>query len=169
MPAAGRRLMASYTATITWERAGQDFVDGRYSRSHRVAFDGGVDIEGSASPHVVRPPMASETGVDPEELLVASLSSCHMLSFVDLARRAGWRVDRYVDHAEGWMERLEQGRFAVTRVTLRPEVTLSGDRIPSEAEFADLHHQAHEVCFIANSVKTDVTVAPTLIRETADA
>ena len=159
--------MASYTATITWERAGQDFLDGQYSRAHRVAFDGGVDIEGSASPHVVRPPMSSESGVDPEEMLVASLASCHMLTFVDMARRAGWRVDRYVDRAEGWMERIAPGRFAVTRVTLRPEVALSGDPAPGDSEFAALHHRAHEACFISNSVKTDVTVEPTLIRETA--
>ena len=161
--------MASYTATITWERGDADFLDGKYSRSHRIAFDAGFDIEGSASPHVVRPPLSSESGVDPEELLVASLSSCHMLTFVDLARRAGWRVDRYVDHAEGWMERIAPGRFAVTRVNLRPQVTLSGERAPDGAAYAELHHRAHEACFISNSVTTQVTVEPTLLRETADA
>jgi organic hydroperoxide reductase OsmC/OhrA len=161
--------MGSYTATVTWERAGQDFLDGQYSRSHRIAFDGGVDIEGSSSPHVVKLPLSSETGVDPEELLVAALSSCHMLTFVDLARRAGFRVDRYVDKGEGAMGKVGEGRYAVTRVTLRPEVTFSGDALPTDEQFADLHHKAHEVCFIANSVTTEVTVDPTLVRETTDA
>ena len=161
--------MASYTATITWDRGGADFLDGKYSRSHRIAFDGGADIEGSSSPHVVRVPLSSETGVDPEEMLIASLSSCHMLTFVDLARRAGFRVERYRDQAEGAMGKTAEGRFAVTRVTLRPVVTIFGERVPTDAEFAELHHQAHLQCFIANSVRTEVALEPVLNRETADA
>jgi len=150
--------MATYTAEVEWTRGDQVFTDGRYSRSHRIRFDGGVDIEGSASPHVVRAPFSSATGVDPEELLVASLSACHMLTFVDMAKRAGFRIDRYYDKAEGVMEKNASGKLAVTRVTLRPEITFSGDRLPTEAELDHLHHRAHEGCFIANSVTTEVTV-----------
>ena len=159
--------MATYTAEVEWTRGEQVFTDGRYSRAHRIRFDGGVDIEGSASPHVVRAPFSTETGVDPEEMLVASLSACHMLTFVDMAKRAGFRVDRYVDEAEGVMEKNARGKMALTRVTLRPEIAFSGERLPTAAELDDLHHRAHEECFISNSVLTDVTVEPR--QETADA
>ena len=159
--------MATYTAEIEWTRGEQVFTDGRYSRSHRIRFDGGVDIEGSASPHVVRAPFSTESGVDPEEMLVASLSTCHMLTFVDMAKRAGFRIDRYYDKAEGMMAKNAAGKTAITRVTLRPDVRFSGERLPTAGELDDLHHRAHEECFIANSVTTEVTVEP--VQETADA
>ena len=159
--------MATYTAEVEWTRGDQVFTDGRYSRSHRIRFDSGVDIEGSASPHVVRAPFSSATGVDPEEMLVASLSTCHMLTFVDMAKRAGFRVDRYHDAAEGVMKKNARGKMAVTRVTLRPAIAFSGERLPTKAELDELHHRAHEDCFIANSVTTEVTVEPR--QETADA
>ena len=152
--------MATYTAEVEWSRGDQAFSDGRYSRSHRIRFDGGVDIEGSASPHVVRAPFSSETGVDPEEMLVASLSTCHMLTFLDMAKRAGFRVDRYLDRAEGVMGKNIQGKTAVTHVTLRPQIAFSGERLPNAAELEELHHRAHEECFIANSVTTEVVVEP---------
>ena len=152
--------MATYTAEVEWSRGDQVFTDGRYSRVHRIRFDGGVDIEGSASPHVVRAPFSSDTGVDPEEMLVASLSTCHMLTFVDMAKKAGFRIDRYYDKAAGVMAKNGSGKLAITRVTLRPEVAFSGDRLPTWAELDELHHRAHEECFIANSVTTEVTVEP---------
>ena len=154
--------MATYTAEVEWTRGEQVFTDGRYSRSHRIRFDGGVDVEGSASPHVVRLPFSTETGVDPEEMLVASLSTCHMLVFLDLAKRAGLRIDRYDDKAEGVMEKNAKGKLAITRVTLRPEIAFSGERLPAADELDQLHHRAHEECFIANSVLTEVRCEPRL-------
>ena len=151
--------MSVYTATIRWSRAGAgDFAKGRYSRAHEWAFDGGHVMPASASPHIVPAPWSDAAGVDPEEAFVASLSSCHMLFFVDFARRGGFVIDSYVDEAEGVLEKGADGRIAMTRVTLRPRVEWSGDKQPAEAEIADLHHKAHDACFIANSVKTEVVV-----------
>ena len=152
--------MAAYTAEVEWTRGEQAFTDGRYSRVHRVRFDGGVEVEGSPSPHVVRAPFSSESGVDPEEAFVASLSMCHMLVFLHLAQKAGFRVDRYHDAAEGMLAKNAAGRLAMTRVALRPEIAFSGERLPTAGELDDLHHRAHEDCFIANSVTTEVVVEP---------
>lgn len=152
--------MSKHTAAVEWTRGEQDFLDGRYSRVHRVLFDGGISFDGSASPSVVRAPMSSEQAVDPEELFVASLSSCHMLVFLHEAQKAGFRVDHYVDHAEGELGRNGEGRIAVTKVVLRPQVSFHGDHAADEGALAELHHKAHEGCFIANSVKTDVRVEP---------
>ena len=152
--------MSTYTATIRWTRTGEgDFAKGQYSRAHEWAFDGGALVPASPSPHIVPAPWSDTAGVDPEEAFVASLSSCHMLFFVDLARRAGFVVDAYLDEAEGVLEKRADGKMAMTRVTLHPRVTWGGDP-PEEATIADLHHRAHEACFIANSVTTDVTVEP---------
>ena len=151
--------MSSYAATISWSRGdAEDFAGGRYSRAHQWAFDSGAVVPASASPHIVPPPWSHERGVDPEEAFVASLSSCHMLFFIDFARRARFVVDSYADEAEGVLGKGPDGRQAMTRVTLRPRVRWSGDRQPNEAEIADLHHKAHDACFIANSVKTEVVV-----------
>ena len=152
--------MSTYTATIRWSRSAEgDFAKGQYSRAHEWAFDGGAVVPASPSPHVVPAPWSDQAGVDPEEAFVASLSSCHMLFFVDFARRAGFVVDEYVDEAEGVLKKRADGKMAMTRVTLRPRVTWGGDP-PDEATIAGLHHRAHEECFIANSVTADVTVAP---------
>ena len=152
--------MATYTAEVEWSRGEQAFTDGRYSRVHRVRFDGGVEFEGSPSPHVVRAPFSSETGVDPEEAFVASLSMCHMLVFLHLAQKAGFTVDRYFDAAEGVLAKNDAGKLAMTRVALRPEIAFSGERLPTEDELARLHHDAHEGCFIASSVTTEVVMEP---------
>ncbi len=136
---------------------GGDFAKGQYSRAHEWAFDGGAVVPAAPSPHIVPAPWSDPAGVDPEEAFVASLSSCHMLFFVDFARRAGFVVDSYVDEAEGVLEKRADGKMAMTRVTLRPRVTWGGNP-PDEAAIADLHHRAHEACFIANSVTTEVTV-----------
>jgi organic hydroperoxide reductase OsmC/OhrA len=150
--------MSIYTATIRWTRTGDgDFAKGQYSRAHEWAFDGGAVVPASPSPHIVPAPWSDTAGVDPEEAFVASLSSCHMLFFVDFARRDGLVIDSYVDEAEGVLEKGADGRMAMTRVTLRPRVDWDGEA-PDAAKLADLHHRAHEACFIANSVKTEVTV-----------
>jgi organic hydroperoxide reductase OsmC/OhrA len=151
--------MSTYTATIRWSRNGAEgFAKGQYSRAHEWAFDGGLTLPASPSPHIVPAPWNNPAGVDPEEAFVAALSSCHMLFFVDLARRDGWTVDSYVDEAEGVLEKRADGRQAMTRVTLRPAITWGGDTQPDDAAVAGLHHRAHEACFIANSVTTDVRV-----------
>jgi organic hydroperoxide reductase OsmC/OhrA len=148
----------SHTATIRWSRTGEgDFTKGQYSRAHEWLFDGGARVAASASPHIVPAPWSDASGVDPEEAFVASLSSCHMLFFVDFARRAGLVVDEYADAAEGVLEKRTDGRLAITRVTLRPSITWNGEP-PDEAVIADLHHRAHDACFIANSVTAEVIV-----------
>jgi organic hydroperoxide reductase OsmC/OhrA len=152
--------MAKYTATVTWERKGETFTDNRYSRGHLWHFDGGAVVPASSSPHVVRVPFSDPAGVDPEEALVASLSSCHMLSFLYLAAKQGFVVDRYADEAEGVMGKNAENKLALLSVTLHPKVTCSGSRIPTEDDLHSLHHQAHEECFIANSVKTEVRCEP---------
>jgi organic hydroperoxide reductase OsmC/OhrA len=154
--------MAIYTATVAWTRGEAAFTDGKYSREHLISFDGGVSIAGSASPHVVRLPMSKEEAADPEEMLVASLSACHMLFFLDFARRAGFVIDSYVDAAEGVMEKDERGRMAVTKVTLKPEIAWSGDKRPTAGEMEELHHKSHEACFIANSFRGEVEVSAAL-------
>jgi organic hydroperoxide reductase OsmC/OhrA len=150
--------MSTYTATIRWNCTGDgDFAKGQYSLAHEWAFDGGAVVPASPSPHIVPAPWSDTAGVDPEEAFVASLSSCHMLFFVDFARRDGLVIDSYVDEAEGVLEKGADGRMAMTRVMLRPRVEWDGET-PDAAKLADLHHRAHEACFIANSVKTEVTV-----------
>jgi organic hydroperoxide reductase OsmC/OhrA len=150
--------VSSYTATIRWSRSSDgDFTKGQYSRAHQWVFDGGLTVPASPSPHIVPAPWNDPAGVDPEEAFVASLSSCHMLFFLDFARRAGFVIDSYVDEAEGELAKGADGKMAMTRVTLRPRITWGGDA-PDEAALADLHHKAHEACFIANSVTTEVTV-----------
>ena len=150
--------MSTYTATIRWTRnRNEGFAQGRYSRAHHWTFDGGVEVPASPSPHVVPAPWSDPNGVDPEEAFVASLSSCHMLFFVDFARRSGLIIDEYVDEAEGELERRPDGKTAMTRVTLHPQIVWGGTR-PDDATIAELHHRAHEHCYIANSVNTEVTV-----------
>jgi organic hydroperoxide reductase OsmC/OhrA len=149
-----------HTATVIWERGEQPFLDKRYSRKHVIRFDGGAEVPGSSSPDVMRPPLSDPSAVDPEELFIASLSSCHMLWFLAFAAKEGFRVDRYADEAEGEMEKNAEGKVAITRVTLRPAVEFSGEKIPSREAHERLHHEAHEACFIASSVKTEVSVVP---------
>ena len=150
--------MRSYPATVHWSRNGAEgFAKGQYSRAHEWAFDGGAVVPASASPHVVPLPWSDEAGVDPEEAFIASLSSCHMLFFLDFARRGGFVIDSYVDEAEGVLEKRADGKMAMSRVTLHPQIAWAGDP-PDETAITDLHHRAHEACFIANSVTTDVRV-----------
>jgi organic hydroperoxide reductase OsmC/OhrA len=152
--------MTDYTATVEWQRGDAAFTDKRYSRAHTWRFDGGAVVRGSSSPHSVPLPWSDAGAVDPEEAFVASLSSCHMLWFLSIAAARGYRVDDYRDEAVGTMARNGEGRMAMTRVRLRPAVTFSGEPRPSPAEMAAMHHEAHEQCFIANSVRTEVTCEP---------
>ena len=148
--------MANYQATVEWRSDG-GFMQGRYSRAHRWTFDGGAVVPASASPQVVPAPMSDSAGVDPEEALVASVSSCHMLWFLHLARDSGLDVAAYRDEARGTMGKDERGRMAVTRIVLRPEIDFAGDA-PDADVLARLHHDAHEKCFIANSLRTEIVV-----------
>lgn len=149
-----------YTATVRWARGDAPFTDRRYSRAHVWAFDGGVEVPASSSPAVVRLPLSRADAVDPEEAFVASLSSCHMLFVLDFAAQAGFRIDAYEDQASGRMAKNARGKFYVAEVILAPKLTFSGDKRPSEADVAGLHHRAHDECFIANSVVSDVKVEP---------
>ena len=150
----------SHTARIHWQRGTAVFTDNRFSRAHRWQFDGGIEVPASSSPYVVRAPLSDEHAVDPEEALVAALSSCHMLFFLLFAAGRGFRVDDYGDDAEGVMGKNQAGKTAMLRVTLRPRVSFSGERLPTRADIEALHHRSHEECFIANSVTTTVSVEP---------
>ena len=152
--------MSEHQATVEWTRNDAVFTDNRYSRGHRWLFDGGIEVPASASPHVVPAPQSVAAAVDPEEAFVASLSSCHMLWVLSIAAQRGFVIESYRDHAVGVMARDPSGHLAMTRVTLRPEVRFGGDRRPTTDERAAIHHEAHEKCFIARSVKTDVRCEP---------
>lgn len=152
--------MAQYTAEILWQRGAQDFLGNRYSRRHLLRFDGGAEVAASSSPHVVPVPMSDAAAVDPEEAFVACLSSCHMLWFLSIAAKRKFCVDSYADAAVGVMAKNSEGKMAMTRVTLRPEVHFSGEKLPTREQIDQLHHEAHEECFIANSVRTEVRCEP---------
>ncbi len=147
-----------YRAVVAWRLEGEDFSKGRYSRAHEWRFDG-LTVPASASPGVVPAAFVREDAVDPEEAFIAALSSCHMLTFLDLARRAGVVVESYEDEAVAAMQEIAPKRYAVAKVTLRPKIAYRGDP-PDQAKLDALHHQAHEYCFIANSVKTEIIVEP---------
>jgi organic hydroperoxide reductase OsmC/OhrA len=150
--------MATYRATADWSlKDGEDFAKGRYSRGHSIAFDSGLEVPGTASPHVVGNRWAVPGAVDPEQMLVGAINTCHMLSFLHIAREAGFLVSRYRDEAVGVMEKREDGEMWVSKVTLHPEITWVG-REPTPAELGEMHHRAHHICFIANSVKTEIVV-----------
>lgn len=152
--------MADYTAEVLWSRGGQVFTDHRYSRLHQICFDGGVEIPGSASPHVVPLPYSCAAAVDPEEAFIAALASCHMLCFLSIAAQRGYCVEHYQDAAIGEMGSNAQGKTAMTRVELHPFVHFSGERLPDAVQIENMHHAAHQVCFIANSVNTEICVMP---------
>jgi organic hydroperoxide reductase OsmC/OhrA len=150
--------MHRYVASIAWERGDAVFTDNKYSRAHEWSFDGGITVPGSSSPSVVKLPYSNEHAIDPEEALVAAAASCHLLSFLYVAAKRGFVVDRYADEAFGVMAKNERGKLAITKITLRPEIAFSGEKVPSASEIAELHHQAHEECYIASSLRTEVVV-----------
>ena len=150
--------MSTYTATVRWSaKPGEDYRKGQYSRAHEWAFDDGVAVPAGPSPHIVPSPWCGSENVDPEEAFIASLSSCHMLFFLDFARRGGFAVTSYVDEAEGEMAKRDDGMMWMSKVTLRPRIVWDGEA-PDAAAIDELHHKAHDYCFIANSVTTKVTV-----------
>ena len=152
--------MATHNATIRWFASpGEDFAKGQYSRAHSWNFDGLANVAASASPHVVPMPWANPDAVDPEEAFVASAASCHMLFFLDFARRAGVVVTSYEDEAEGLMEKGDDGKVRITCITLRPRVVY-GDAAPTDEMLGNLHHKAHEACFIANSITSEIVIEP---------
>jgi organic hydroperoxide reductase OsmC/OhrA len=152
--------MAHHNASLAWQRGDATFTDNRYSRRHSVQFDGGAQMAASSSLHVVPLPYSDAAAVDPEEMFVASLASCHMLWFLSIAAKRGFCVDSYSDDAEGVMSKNSHGKLAMTLVTLHPRAVFSGEHMPTRDEIVDLHRQAHEECFIANSVTTELRCEP---------
>lgn len=152
--------MADHKAKISWQRGNQIFIDNKYSRAHQWQFDEGVVVQASASPHIVPTPFSNPAAVDPEEAFIASLSSCHMLWFLSIAAKNNFCVDSYVDEAFGMMEKDVNGRAFIAKVVLHPKTEFSGDHVPDADEIKFMHHEAHQECFIANSVKTEVQCIP---------
>lgn len=148
--------MSEHTANIHWTRAGEEFNSDHYSRAHSWTFDSGVVVPATAAPDY----HGDRDRVDPEEALVASLSSCHMLTFLAIAARKRFVVESYADHPTGVMTKDEHGKLWISRVSLRPKAVFSGERRPTGEEIASMHRTAHENCFIAQSVRSDVVVEP---------
>jgi organic hydroperoxide reductase OsmC/OhrA len=149
--------VSAYSATILWRRGEADFPGNKYSRAHDWLFDGGLTVPASSSPHIVPLPLSVTENVDPEEAYVASLSSCHMLFFLSFACEAGVVVEEYRDEAVGHLEKDGRGRWAMTRVILRPQARYAKGTEPGPEQLETLHHRAHEQCFIANSVRTEIS------------
>ncbi|WP_375458788.1 OsmC family protein [uncultured Enterovirga sp.] len=149
----------SYSAVVEWRRGSDAFLDNRYSRGHRWLFDGGVEVPASSAPSSVPLPYSREDAVDPEEAFVAALSSCHMLFFLHLAAKRGFVVESYRDAASGHMARNANGKLFMSAVTLSPEVIFGGDAVPDATAIEALHHAAHDECYLANSVLTEITIA----------
>jgi len=152
--------VSEYNTVVIWTRDGAAFTDNHYSRSHRWQFDGGIEVPASSSPTIVPLPLSVAAAVDPEEAFVVSLSSCHMLAFLFISAKRGFVVDSYRDEALGVLARNTSGKLAMTRVTLRPETHFTGDKRPTPDDVVAMHHESHEQCFIASSVKTDVQCEP---------
>lgn len=149
--------MSEYYAKVNWVRKEHEtFTDNQYSRGHSWTFDGGITVPASSSPQVVPVPYSVEANVDPEEAFIASLSSCHMLFFLSIAAKRKFIIDEYLDNAIGTITIDNEGKMAMTKVMLRPRITFSGDKQPTLEQLEEMHHQSHELCFIANSVKTEV-------------
>ena len=150
--------MSEHQAIVRWKRTSPDFLNGKYSREHTWTFDGGVTVPASPSPSVVPAPYSNPAHVDPEEAFVASVSSCHMLTFLYVAAKRGFQVDSYDDEAVGTMTKNEQGVPWISLITLHPKIVYSGPKLPTPVDEKRLHHLAHEQCFIANSIKTEVKI-----------
>jgi organic hydroperoxide reductase OsmC/OhrA len=150
--------MDQYQAEILWQRNGQVFSDNQYSRAHDWKFDGGLTVPASSAPSSVPLPYSVAENLDPEEALIAALSSCHMLFFLSFAAKQGFIVDEYHDHPVGYMEKNERNRMSITRITLRPVIRFSGEKLPAAADIEALHHRSHDHCYIANSIRAEVTI-----------
>lgn len=150
--------MTQYVAETLWVRGDQNFLDQRYSRKHLLRFDGGLEVPGSSAPSSVPLPMSDAAALNPEEALVAATSSCHMLWFLSIAAKRKFRVDRYHDAAIGITEHNAQGKLFIARISLKPAVKFSGLTTPSHTEIAAMHREAHEECYIANSVRAEIVI-----------
>ncbi|MEO8573663.1 MAG: OsmC family protein [Pyrinomonadaceae bacterium] len=152
--------MSTYTAKITWKNdSPETFTKNRYTRGHTWSFDGGIEVAASSSPNAVRVPFSVEAAVDPEEALVASASSCHMLTFLWVAATKRFQIDSYEDNAVGEMTKNDEGKEWMSKITLDPQIQWSGDKMPTSDEIAEMHHAAHEGCYIANSIKSEIVIA----------
>jgi len=150
--------MSTYSAKISWKNDSPDsFTKNRYSRAHTWVFDGGIEVPASSSPHAVRLPFSVEEAVDPEEALVASAASCHMLTFLWVAAKKGFLIESYEDNAVGEMTTTSDGKQWISKITLDPQI-IWGEKTPTAEELRELHHAAHEQCYIANSIKSEVVV-----------
>ncbi len=150
--------MSEHSATVVWQRNDQAFTDNAYSRAHHWRFDGGAVVAASASPDVVPLPMSVAENVDPEEAFVAALASCHMLFFLSIAAKRGYLIDSYTDAALGYTGKNDEGKVAVTKVVLEPKVSFTGEKIPTAEQVRQMHERSHDLCFIANSVKTEIII-----------
>jgi organic hydroperoxide reductase OsmC/OhrA len=157
--------MSEHRAAISWIRKGGDFLKGTFPREHIWTFDGGVTVTASSSPAAVPVPLSNPAGIDPEEAFVAAVSSCHMLTFLYVAYKAGFQIESYDDQAVGVMTKNEKGIPWISAVTLHPKIVYSGEKQPSAEEIEHLHHKAHEHCFIANSIKSEVRVEAADVRD----
>ena len=146
--------MSEHCVTLNWNRESEDFTYKNYNRSHEWDFGHGTVVKASAAKDY----LGDEELVDPEQSFVASLSACHMLTFLAIASQKKFVVDSYKDDAVGILAKNEQGKMAITEVKLHPHIVFSGDNQPSADDLAKLHDAAHHNCFIANSVTTKVTV-----------
>jgi len=150
--------MSEHKATVRWQRSGPEFLKGKFSREHTWTFDGGLTVAASPSPSVVPAPWSNAANVDPEEAFVASISSCHMLTFLYFASKQGFLIGSYEDEAVGLLTKNEQGVPWISKVTLHPKIVFDGEKQPTPSEVGQLHHMAHQQCFIANSVKSEIVV-----------
>ena len=150
--------MSEHKATISWTRTGANFLKGQYSRAHTWDFDGGATVPASSSPSAVPVPWSNPAHVDPEEAYIASVSSCHMLTYLYLASRQGFEIDSYRDEAVGVLTKNEHGVPWVSMIRLNPVIVYGGEKRPTAADEKQLHHHAHEQCFIAQSIKTKVVI-----------
>ena len=149
--------MSEHKATVKWSHTQGDFLKGTFSREHSWTFDGGLTVPASSSPAAVRVPFSNPANIDPEEAFVASISSCHMLTYLYVASRKGFEISSYEDNAVGVLTKNERGAVWVSSVILHPRITY-GAKTPTPEEVEQMHHAAHDQCFIANSVKTDIKV-----------
>lgn len=155
--------MGEYTATVRWQICdGEDFGRNKYNRRHEWHFDGGAVVAGCAAPGYLPPQLIDESAVDPEEALLASASSCHMLYFLAYAAKAGFSITSYEDNPVGYVEKNEAGDPWVSRIVMRPNARFVGDKLPSAEELDELHHRAHKSCIIANSLKSELAVEPVM-------
>ena len=151
-----------HLAKVTWEKQPQEsFTDNAYSRVHNWEFDGGATIQASSSPHIVPIPFSNPDLVDPEEAFLAAAASCHMLFFLSIAASQGYQIMAYNDQAEGILQKNDQNQLAFAQIALKPEVVCGGEKLPDESQMQKMHEQAHERCFIAQSIKASIKIFPT--------